>query len=179
MFEILIYVALAIAACVAALVAYAARQPDTFRVARTATINAPAERIFPLINDLRKMNTWNPFALSDPRMNGSYSGPASGVGAQFAFEGKRSGAGRIEITEATSPSKVALHLAMWKPMRAANAIEFSLDPKGASTDVTWAMTGRTPLFGKVLHVFMDMDKMCGKSFEEGLAKLKAIAEGSD
>ena len=179
MIEILIYVALAIAACVLALLAYAARQPDTFWVARTANINAPAERIFPLINELRTMNTWNPFALNDPRMNGSYSGPASGVGAQFAFEGKRSGAGRIEITEATSPSKVAMHLAMWRPMKADNAIEFSLDPTGASTDVTWAMTGKTPLSGKVLHLFMDVDKMCGGAFEEGLAKLKVIAEGRD
>ncbi len=179
MIEILIYVALAIAVCVGALVIYAARQPDTFRVARTANINAPAERIYPLINELRTMNTWNPFALSDPQMNGSYSGPASGVGAQFAFEGKKSGAGRIEITEAISPSKVALRLAMWRPMKADNAIEFSLDPKGASTDVTWAMTGQTPLTGKVLHLFMDVDKMCGGAFEEGLAKLKVIAEEGD
>ena len=176
MIEILAYVAVASVVGGVALLAYASTRPDTFSVARTASIDAPAERIFPLINDLRAMNTWNPFVLNDPRLKGDYSGSPSGAGAAYAFAGKRSGAGRIEITGASPPGKVAMNLVMLKPMKAENTIEFTLAPKGASTNVTWAMTGHVPLAGKVLHLFMDMDKMCGKTFEEGLAKLKVMAE---
>lgn len=176
MIEILAYVAVAIGICAAALLAYASTRPDTFSVARTASIDASAERIFPLINDLKAMNTWNPFVLNDPHVKGDYSGPASGVGAAYDFAGKRSGAGRIEIKDALPPSKVTMNLAMLKPMKADNTVEFTLAPQGATTNVTWAMTGHAPLIAKVAHLFMDMDKMCGKPFEEGLAKLKVMAE---
>jgi len=42
--------------------------------------------------------------------------------------------------------------------------------------VTWVMTGPTSFVGKVIGIFMDMDKMIGSDFEAGLASLKAAAE---
>ena len=38
------------------------------------------------------------------------------------------------------------------------------------------MEGPTPFFAKIIHVFIDMDKMVGKDFEAGLADMKAAAE---
>ena len=38
------------------------------------------------------------------------------------------------------------------------------------------MHGPTPFIGKIMHVFINMDRMVGKDFEKGLANLKAIAE---
>jgi hypothetical protein len=52
----------------------AAMKPDTFRVARSTSINAASQKIFPLINDLHQFNTWNPFEKKDPG-KGTYSGP--------------------------------------------------------------------------------------------------------
>ena len=57
-----------------------------------------------------------------------------------------------------------------------NIVEFTLVPAGDTTNVTWAMNGPNLFIGKVISVFMSMDKMVGKPFEEGLAKLKALAE---
>ena len=169
-------VALLLAVAAAAIVAYAATRPDTFLVARSASIKAPPDKIFPLINDLRRMNSWNPFVLNDPKVEGSYSGPTSGKGAAYDFEGDKSGSGRIEIQDTAPPRRVTLRLAMIKPFHADNSIEFSLDPAGDTTSVTWAMTGGVPLLAKVVCLFIDMDKMVGKNFEDGLANLKAIAE---
>src|SRR5258707_13423419 len=81
MIDILIYVAIALVVVVVALLAYAAARPDTFRVQRATGINAPAERIFPLIANLKSMNTWNPFVEPDPAIKIAYSGPDSGRGA--------------------------------------------------------------------------------------------------
>jgi hypothetical protein len=39
------------------------------------------------------------------------------------------------------------------------------------------MQGRQPFMAKVMGLFVDCYKMCGGLFEEGLAKLKALAEG--
>ena len=177
MVEILLYVVIAMVVVVAGLLAYAARRPDTFRVQRATGINAPAEHIFPLIANLKSMNTWNPFVEPDPAIKIAYSGPDSGKGAAHTWSGNgKVGEGRIEITDAAPSSRVAMRLDMNKPMKAHNAVEFTLQPNGNSTMVTWAMSGRQPFLAKLMTVFIDCDKMVGSQFEKGLGKLKAIAE---
>lgn len=177
MLEIAVYAALVLAILVAALLAYAATRPDAFSVQRTATIAAPAERIYPLIANLRSMNDWNPFVDPDPAIKITYSGPESGRGAAHTWVGNRNvGAGRIEVTETEVPSRVAMRLQMVKPMKADNAVEFTLRPVAAGTDVTWRMTGRQPLLAKLMTIFIDCDTMVGGQFEKGLSSLKAIAE---
>src|SRR5215470_17901054 len=179
MFEIFVYVVLALAIVVAALLAYAATKPDTFRVQRSTGINAPAERIFPLIANLRSMNTWNPFVDPDPAIKIAYSGPDIGKGAAHTWSGNsKVGEGRIEITDAVPSSSVAMQLDMLKPMKAHNAVEFTLRPNGSGTTVTWAMSGRQLFIAKLINVFIDCDRMVGSQFEKGLAGLKAIAERS-
>ena len=177
MLDFLIYIAIALVVVVAALLAYAATKPATFRVQRSTGINAPAERIFPLIVNLKSMNTWNPFVEPDPAIKIAYSGPESGKGAAHTWSGNsKVGEGRIEITDAVPSSSVAMQLDMLKPMKARNAVEFTLQPNGHGTTVTWAMSGREPFIGKLMTLFIDCDKMVGSQFEKGLGKLKAIAE---
>lgn len=171
-------IALAVLLAGAILLAIAARQPNQFGLSRTLPIAAPPERLFPLINDLRLMNTWNPFALRDPNATGSYSEPSSGRGAAHHFAGPKSGAGHIEIVDVTEPSKVTMRLVMTKPIKADNRVEFTLAPNGNGTNVTWAMSGPQPLVGKIMSLFISCDRMMGKEFEQGLANLKAIAEAA-
>ncbi len=170
---ILIIVVLAIAA----LLALAATKPDTFSVQRSASIKAPPEKIFPLINDLHGFNTWNPWMKKDPNMKVAYSGPDSGKGAAHDWDGNNDvGKGRLEIMDSTPASKVTMKLQMIKPMEANNTVDFTLEPKGNSTLVTWSMNGSVPFAAKIMHVIFDMDKMVGTDFEAGLANLKVVAE---
>jgi uncharacterized protein YndB with AHSA1/START domain len=167
-----------LAIAVAALFAYAARKPDTFSIARSAAINAPADRIFPLIANLKSMNTWNPFVEPDPAIKIAYLGPEMGTGAAHTWSGNgKVGEGRIEVVDASPPSRVAMRLEMVKPMKADNTVEFTLAPNGHGTNVTWAMSGKQPLTARLMTVFIDCDRMVGGQFEKGLAKLKTIAEG--
>ena len=97
------------------LMIFAATRPDTFRVERTARINAPAEKIFPLIDDFHRWGTWSPYEKLDPDMQRSFGGSASGKGATYAWESKgKAGAGRMEITESTPSSKIAISPGPWK-----------------------------------------------------------------
>ena len=177
MLEIMLYAALSLFVIVVALLLYASTKPDSFTIQRTATIAAPPERIFPLIANLRSMNTWNPFVDPDPGIKITYSGPESGKGAAHTWAGNRNvGEGRIEITDTRPPSRVDLRLQMYKPMKADNAVSFTLEPNGQATNVTWAMSGKQPLIGKLMNLFIDCDKMVGGQFEKGLAGLQAIAE---
>jgi uncharacterized protein YndB with AHSA1/START domain len=166
-----------IAVAFAAVLAYAASKPDTFMVRRSTSIAAPPEKIFPMIDDLRAQSAWSPFE-KDPAMKRTHSGAPRGKGAVYEWDGNRHvGAGRIAITDSAPPAKVVLALDMSRPFTAHNTVEFTLDRNGSGTNVTWAMQGRQPYMAKVMGLFVDCDKMCGGLFEEGLAKLKALAEG--
>jgi hypothetical protein len=164
---------LVVAAAIAAILLYAAMKPDTFSISRSASIDAPSSRIFPFVNDLADHPKWSPFAR-DPKVNNRIGNPSSGTGARVDFDG--SCAGTLSIADSRPPSKIVMRLQMTKPMWCDNQIEFSFVPQGNSTNVTWAMSGRQPYLGKLMSVFIDCEKMCGKQFEQGLADLKKLSE---
>ncbi|WP_382321887.1 SRPBCC family protein [Hydrogenophaga sp. UC242_53] len=169
--------ALLIGVAIAALLLYAASRPDRFHVERSTTIQASAERLHPLINDLQRFNTWNPYARKDPAMQGQYSGPTAGTGAVYEFQGNKDvGKGRIGITASSAPSSVTMQLDMFEPFEGHNVVTFSLVPEGEATRVTWAMDGPSPFIARLIGVFMNMDQMIGRDFEAGLSYLKSLAE---
>lgn len=168
---------LVVALAIAAVLVYATTRPDTFRVERTASIKAPPEKIFPLIDSLRAGEKWSPYYRKDPAMKGTYSGPEYGAGATFDFAGNKDvGSGRVSITGSSAPNRVTMRLQMFKPLAADNVVEFTLQSRGATTDVTWAMQGRQPYVGKVMGLVFDMDEMIGTDFAAGLASLKSLVE---
>lgn len=169
-------IAIVVLILIGAILIYAATKPDTFRVQRSASINAPAEKIFPLINDFRKWVEWSPWEKIDPELKRSFGGAASGQGAMYEWEGEKVGKGRMEIAKISPPTNIVIDLDFLKPFEAHNIAEFTLEPGGNSTTVTWAMYGPNPYFAKVMHIFFSMDHMVGSQFETGLANLKTIAE---
>jgi uncharacterized protein YndB with AHSA1/START domain len=164
-----------IAAVIACILIYAATRPDIFQVQRTTTIGAPPEKIFPLINDLHAHTAWSPFE-KDPNMKRTHSGAAQGKGAVYEWDGDRKvGSGRLAIADST-PSNITMILEMFKPFKAHNTVNFLLEPQGNATRITWAMHGRQPYMAKLMSTVINCDKMVGSQFEEGLAKMKALAE---
>ena len=170
-------IAIVLAVVVAAILGIAMTKPDSFSVQRKTSIQAPPDRIFPLIDDFHNWNAWSPWEKLDPAMNRTHSGAASGKGAVYEWDGNsKVGKGRMEITDVTPPSKVGIKLDFIKPFEGHNVAEFTLEPQGDSTNVTWVMNGPTPFVSKVMQVFISMDKLIGKDFESGLANLKSISE---
>lgn len=162
---------------VAALLLYAASRPKTFRVQRAATIQAPAQKVFPLINDFHNWPLWSPWEKLDPAMKKSISGAPSGKGAVYEWEGNsKAGKGRMEIVDSNAPSRMDIQLDFEKPFRSNNRTEFLLAPQGGATQVTWTMTGPSAFMMRLMGIFMNMDNMIGKDFEAGLAGIKALAE---
>jgi hypothetical protein len=160
-----------------ALLGIAATRPKELRVRRTARIKAAPGRIFPNINDFHNWAAWSPYEKLDATMQKTHSGAASGAGSVYEWEGNsKVGKGRMEITDASAPHKVTIKLDFVRPFKAHNMTEFTLEPQGDSTDVTWSMYGPSPFVTRVMGVFMNMDNLIGRDFETGLANLKAIAE---
>ena len=168
---------IALVVVVAVILIIAATKPDTFRVERSISINAPADKIFNLINDLHAWATWSPYDKLDPAMKKTFSGSNNGVGAEYAWEGNnKAGAGSMTILESTPFSRINIQLEFLKPFKGHDTVAFTLDSVNGATNVTWAMHGPNPYMAKVIGIFCNMDKLIGKDFESGLANLKATAE---
>ena len=170
-------IALVVLVLVVAVLAYAATRPDTLHVQRSARVKAPPEEIFPLISDFHRWTSWSPWEKRDPGMKRTYGGAAQGKGAVYEWEGNSEvGQGRMEITDASDPSRITIKLDFIEPFEGHNVAEFALVPEGGATNVIWWMEGPTPFIGKLIGVFVNMDTMIGKDFEAGLTNLKAMAE---
>jgi hypothetical protein len=167
-----------VALAIVALVIFIASRPAQFRVTRRGAIDAPPEIVFPHINNLRNWQAWSPWAKLDPAAQNSYDGPAEGVGASFAWAGNNKvGEGRMTVTDSRPSEFVRFRLEFLKPFKATNTAEFTIQPEGGQTVVTWSMNGTNNFMSKAVGLFMDCDKMCGDFFEKGLAEMKAVAEG--
>ena len=166
-----------VAVLIVGVLAFAATKPDTFSVQRSASIKAPPEKIFAVVNDFHRWTDWSPWEKLDPAMKRTRSGAASGKGAVYAWEGNsKAGAGRMEIIESTPASKIGIQLDFIKPFEGHNIAEFTFAPESDATRVTWTMHGPTPFISKVMQVFVSMDTLIGKDFEAGLANLKTLTE---
>jgi uncharacterized protein YndB with AHSA1/START domain len=177
MFEIIAIIAIVLAVAIAIVLILAAMKPDTFSIRRGATIKAPPEKIFSLINDFHQWGSWSPWENKDPAMKRSFSGSAAGKGAVYAWDGNKNvGSGRMEVLEASSPSKIVIKLDFFTPFEAHNTAEFTMLPQGDATSVDWVMHGPARFISKLMQVFMSFDKMIGKDFEAGLSNLKKLTE---
>lgn len=173
-------IAVAVGVLIVGVLVYAAFQPNTFLISRSVTINASPEKIYPYMSDFHKGDLWTPYEKRDPSMKRTFSGPESGKGAVYEFAGdkKKVGSGRLEIIEVVPPTKVVLTLDMREPMKGRTIVEYTLEPTGGGTKVTWSMRGTNNYLSKLIRTFINVDKMVGGDFETGLANLKALVEKS-
>lgn len=169
---------LALLVLIAAVLGYAATQPDTFHVSRTTTIAAAPDRIYAMINDFHQWEAWSPWEKLDPAMTRDFSGNAHGPGSVYSWRGsEKVGAGRMEILSSSPNEKISIKLDFIEPFEGHNTTEFVLRPApSGGTEVIWLMHGPSPYMTKLMDTVFGMDRMVGKDFETGLANMKAIAE---
>ena len=172
-----VLIGLAVIAVVLAVVV--AIQPSSFRVARSAAISVPPERVFAQVNDLHRWEAWSPWLAPDPAAKTAYEGPPAGPGAVFTWSGNSEvGEGRMTITESRPHELVRLRLDFKRPFASTSTAEFTFAPDGERTVVTWSMSGEKNFLAKALHLVMNMDTMIGGKFDEGLVQMKAVAEAT-
>ena len=149
----------------------------TYTVQRSTTVQAPPGRLFEQVVDLRRWPAWSPWEDLDPELRRTYGGAERGVGSTYAWSGNRkAGQGRMEITDADDPTRVVVALDFLKPFKSSSVTTFTFAPEGDGTRVTWTMAGPRTLGLKIMGIFTSMDKLVGKDFEKGLARLKTLAE---
>ena len=168
---------LALVLLIALLAAVISTRPAGYRVTRTATIAAPQERVFALLDDYHKWADWSPWAKLDPNMKVTYDGPATGVGASYSWVGDSAvGEGKMTTLESRPAEYMKIKLEFIKPFESNSIAEFTLKPEGAGTNVSWDMSGKADFMTKAFTLFSSMDGMVGPDFEKGLLQMKKLAE---
>ena len=149
--------------------------PGTFAVARSVQVNAAPDKVYAMVADPRRWKDWSVWMQRDPAMDVTYSGAASGVGAVWAWKSKSQGDGRMSLTAAEPPARLAYDL-FFPDFGTTSTGELRFEPAAGGTKVSWTMQGdmgRNPLY----HWFaLFSDRLIGKDFDAGLANLKALAE---
>lgn len=156
---------------------YVATRNGQFRYERSGVIQAPAEKIFPYISDLKKGELWSPYEKVDPKMKKTFKGLDAQPGSIMEFEGNSDvGAGNLEILKIVPNDSVEIRLTMTKPFYGQNLIQYKLTPEGSGTRFSWTMSGDGGFMGKLMSVLIDCEKMIAGQFESGIANLKAVVE---
>jgi effector-binding domain-containing protein/ribosome-associated toxin RatA of RatAB toxin-antitoxin module len=146
--------------------------PSKVHVERSTNIKTKPDAVYALVNDLRTYDDWMPWNKKDSAMKKVNGETQVGVNAWYSCNGK------LTITESVPNQKVVTQLDFGEHGVSYGGWEMAA--KGETTDVKWYMDSEasgnflTKAISK--YMFLFMDKMVGKDFEAGLAKLKTIAE---
>lgn len=151
--------------------------PREVAVTRSIVIDAPAEAIFPHINDLEAGEAWSPWLGRDPEAVLTYGEIAEGEGATMTWssEHPQVGSGSSEIIEVLENEFIAVALD-FGDMGSADATWYLNETDGGATEVTWGFAtdmGAGPA-GRWMGLMMD--RWVGADYQLGLENLKALVE---
>ncbi|WP_437203656.1 SRPBCC family protein [Planctomicrobium sp. SH664] len=146
-------------------------------VTRKITIAAPPAVVFPHVNNLHLWNAWSPWAKLDPEAKYKFEGPEAGAEAKMAWAGNSQvGEGTMTIIESDPDKRVLIRLNFVVPMECTTDTQFVLAPEGEQTELTWSTWGPNTFVTKAMGLFVNMDKLMGDQFEQGLKNLKTLVE---
>jgi hypothetical protein len=173
----IIGIVVVVLALLVAAIIFIATRPESLHIERSAQISAPPAAVFSISNDLRQWNRWSPYDKRDPNMKKSFEGPTAGPGAVYTWNGNNEvGEGRMTIVDSRPGELVSMKLEFSRPFKATNEVNFKLVSRESGTRVSWIMDGKKNFISKGMSLFMDMDKMVGKDFEQGLTNLNTVAQ---
>ena len=152
--------------------------PKTYDVSRSIVIEQPTDKVFKVLRSLQEQDKWSPWGKRDPNMHKEYRGTDGEVGSVSYWRGnKEVGEGEQEITKIIDGERIEGELRFLKPWKSESDCYFETKDTGSdATEVTWGFSGKNKFPFSIMMLFMSMDKMVGKDFEQGLSTLKSMLE---
>ncbi len=152
--------------------------PKTYDVSRSIEIDCSKPDVFSVLRSLKQQDKWSPWAKKDLNMKKEYRGTDGEVGSVSYWLGnKEVGEGEQEITKIMDGERIEGELRFMKPFKSESNCYFITDETAhGKTKVTWGFSGNNKFPMSIMMLFMSMDKMVGKDFEEGLSNLKELME---
>ncbi len=148
-------------------------QPTQFTYERSMEINAPKEVVFAQVNELKNWKNWEPWSAADATIQSTYAEQTAGVGGNYSWTSKKSGNGKITITESTPATSIKTDIEL--EGRGISQGWFKMEDGSANnTKTTWGMSFDIPFPFNAMIIFMG--SQLNKMFDNGLMKLKTVSE---
>jgi Polyketide cyclase / dehydrase and lipid transport len=157
----------------------AALSKKSYALERTIVVNKNKADTFYFVTSLQNQDRFSKWANLDPAMKKEYVGIDRSVGFISKWESthKQVGQGEQEITNIVDGERMECELRFLKPMRAVAQAYFTVTEISENqTKVTWGFTSRMPYPFNIFLIIMNMEKMLGNDFEEGLVTMKRLLE---
>jgi effector-binding domain-containing protein/uncharacterized protein YndB with AHSA1/START domain len=152
--------------------------PSTTSIEKSVVVNAPVETVFDQVNTLTNWKKWSPWYKMDTAAVITYSGPASGNGASYAWDSKEAiGTGTLTLSDVVPNKHITENMVFGGSNTGKATMDFEQQPGGVK--VTWKMDMEhgwnifSRIFGEVF-----MKGALGSQFEQGLADMKTVAEAA-
>ncbi|MFI5196736.1 MAG: SRPBCC family protein [Chitinophagales bacterium] len=161
----------------AAILILALVEPTDIVVSRSAMIKAPKEAVFEQMVLFKNWPNWSPWYKMDTGTKMTYSGTDGQPGSSYHWVGteKKTGEGDMKNV-AVNGTAMDFEVNFNKPRKAtAHGTLKAMDTAGM-TKATWSFSIHIPFPLNAMPVFMNMDKMLGDDFENGLANMKQYVE---
>lgn len=148
--------------------------PKGYEVSRSIELDHSPEKVWQHLKFLKKQQEWSPWASKDPNMDLTFTGVDGEIGATSHWSGNKDvGEGEQEIAKIVEGERIEQDLRFLKPYKSQSDCYMNLDKlEGNRSKVTWGFTGKNKFPMSIMMLFMLMDKMVGKDFEQGLQNLK-------
>ena len=152
--------------------------PKDYEVSRSIVIDKDLKEVFQFVKLIKNQDQWSPWKKKDPNMIQSFIGTDGEVGFVAKWKGNKAvGEGEQEIITIVENEYIDAQLRFYKPWKSESIGHILVDRVDETqTIVTWGFSGINKFPMSIFMLFMNMDKMMGKDFEEGLAKLKKVLE---
>jgi len=153
-----------------------ALMPKSYNVEQSAIVGKPVTDVMQRVGDLNSYKQWNPWQQMDPGAKSTISGTPHTRGHQYAWEGKKIGAGSLTLQheDAAHIQFLLEFIRPWKS-KASDNWHFEAWGQGGETKVTWQNSGELPwpiarLMGPMIS------KNLNTQFQTGLENLKKMVE---
>lgn len=152
--------------------------PSHFTVERSVVINAPADKIYPHIVDLKEWRKWGVWFERDPQMTVDYTGPDSAIGMKSSWQSEQEGSGEMTIINLVENERVTYSL-FFPDFDMGSTGDVILEQNNSSTKVIWRDSGDVGSNPVNRYFAMAMDSMIGPDFQHGLDNLKTMVESGE
>jgi uncharacterized protein YndB with AHSA1/START domain len=146
-----------------------------FHIERSLQMQAAPDKAYALVAAPRRWKDWTVWNQRDPAMQVSYFGAESGAGAGWSWQSATEGSGKMTLTAADPPRRIAYDL-YFPDFGTTSTGELRFEAQGGGTRVTWTMDGDMGANPVWRWMALFMGDLAGKDFDAGLSRLKTLAE---
>ncbi|MBU2927287.1 SRPBCC family protein [Winogradskyella psychrotolerans] len=155
---------------------YIAVQPNSYKVTRTKTIDAPPSVIYNTVIDFKTWDSWSSWVETNPDIVSTLGDTTKGIGASYKWN-EAGEIGHMKTIEAETNTSIAQEMQFAEYPKSDVNWNFKSNTDG-STDVTWSISGDDLPFGfKMWAAFSGgMEQQIGPDYERSLELLDSVVQ---